>query len=211
MARPRSDIAPKILRSARKHFLYDGVDGASLRKIAADAGTSIGMIYYYFRTKDDLFLAIVEEVYARLLAEIETLMDPALSAAERMRRVFLRFGALSDEEAAVLLLIVREALAGPRTRIDRILARFSRGHIPLLLGQVMNGIAAGELRDDLPAPAITVASLALAIFPQLMHRRVGNRTPFSAAMPTGAQLATALCELLLTGATPREPKPPRRR
>jgi AcrR family transcriptional regulator len=38
--------------------LGDGVDGASLREIAREAGTNIGMVVYYFATKDDLFLAV---------------------------------------------------------------------------------------------------------------------------------------------------------
>ena len=62
MARPRSDIEPRIVHAARRRFLKEGVDGASLRTIARDAKTSIGMVYYYFPTKDDLFFAVVEEV-----------------------------------------------------------------------------------------------------------------------------------------------------
>ena len=46
MARPRGDIAPRILHAARKRFLVEGVDGASLRAIARDARTNKGMIYY---------------------------------------------------------------------------------------------------------------------------------------------------------------------
>ena len=64
MARPRSDIQKRIVLAARTRFLADGVDGASLRHIARAARTSIGMVYYYFPTKDDLFLAVVEELLA---------------------------------------------------------------------------------------------------------------------------------------------------
>ena len=67
MPRPPSDIAARIVEAARDRFLLQGVDGASLRSIAADAGTNIGMVYYYFKTKDDLFLAVIEEAYAQLL------------------------------------------------------------------------------------------------------------------------------------------------
>ena len=70
MARPRSDIRPRIVDSARARFLSLGVDGASLREIARDAGTNIGMVAYYFPTKDDLFLAVVEEVYASEVADL---------------------------------------------------------------------------------------------------------------------------------------------
>ena len=62
--------------AARERFLTEGVDGASLREIARDAGTSIGMVYYYFPTKDELFLAVVEEVYAKLLADLASALAP---------------------------------------------------------------------------------------------------------------------------------------
>jgi len=75
MARPRSDIAPRVVIAARERFLKDGVDGASLRAIAHDARTSIGMIYYYFPTKDDLFLAVVEQVYEKVLADMASALE----------------------------------------------------------------------------------------------------------------------------------------
>src|SRR6185295_5828153 len=71
MARPPTDIRQRILGAARARFLAEGVDGASLREIARDAKTTIGMVSYYFPAKDDLFLAVVEEVYAVLLGDLE--------------------------------------------------------------------------------------------------------------------------------------------
>ena len=47
MARPRGDISERLIKAAREAFLTQGVDGASLREIAAEAGTSLGMITYY--------------------------------------------------------------------------------------------------------------------------------------------------------------------
>ncbi len=70
MGRTRSDLGPRIIEAARGRFLREGVDGASLRAIAADAGTSIGMVYYYFPTKDDLFFAVVEETYQHVLEDL---------------------------------------------------------------------------------------------------------------------------------------------
>ena len=41
MARPRSDIEPRIVHAARERFLHEGVDGASLRTIASNARRSV--------------------------------------------------------------------------------------------------------------------------------------------------------------------------
>ena len=70
MARPRGDIAPRILHAARRRFLTEGIDGASLRGIAADAGTNIGMVYYYFPTKDEM-ADYMESYVARFALPVE--------------------------------------------------------------------------------------------------------------------------------------------
>src|SRR5688500_20229561 len=92
MARTRGDIDARIVQAARARFLHEGVDGASLRGIAKDAGTNVGMIYYYFPTKDELFLAVVEDVYAGLLDDLTAAMADEHPVEERLRRVYRRVG-----------------------------------------------------------------------------------------------------------------------
>ena len=84
MARPRSDIRPRLITAARERFLLDGVDGASLRNIARDANTNIGMLYYYFETKETLFFEVVEEHYAPLLADLRSILDHDSVIADRL-------------------------------------------------------------------------------------------------------------------------------
>src|SRR5688572_30715551 len=110
MARPKSDIQPRILRAARGRFLSDGVDGASLRGIASDAGTSIGMVYYYYPTKDELFFGVVEELYQKLLADIEVAIAADVPVRERVERLYGRVARVTDEELLMMRLVAREAL-----------------------------------------------------------------------------------------------------
>src|SRR5215470_9008440 len=110
MARPRSDIRVRIQHAARKRFLREGVDGASLRAIAKDARTSIGMVYYYFPSKDDLFLAVVEEVYERVLASLARALADDVPVSARIERLYRVLGAFHEDELTVLRLVIREAL-----------------------------------------------------------------------------------------------------
>lgn len=52
-----------ILASAKTDFLRHGFAGASLRRIAADAGLTTGALYRHFRDKDALFEAVVAPAY----------------------------------------------------------------------------------------------------------------------------------------------------
>ena len=132
MARPRTDIEPRIVLAARKRFLAEGVDGASLRTIAKDAGTNVGMIFYYFPTKDDLFLAVVEEVYSKLLADVARALAGDGALRDRLGLAFVRLGKASEEELSVVRLVVREVLLSTE-RYARVFARMQRGHLALFV------------------------------------------------------------------------------
>jgi len=51
----------QILEGARRLFLAQGFDAASMNSIALEAGVSKGTLYVYFKSKEELFEAIVEE------------------------------------------------------------------------------------------------------------------------------------------------------
>jgi AcrR family transcriptional regulator len=202
MPRPASDIKARLVHAARARFVGQGVDGASLREIAADARTSIGMVYYHFGTKDDLFFAVVEEVYQRLLADLESAVAPGPAVRERLRRLYRRLAVLSDTEVEVLRLVVGEALVSS-TRLDRLLARFMRGHLPLVLGLLEEGVRDGTIDGSRPLLLLMMATFAMGGPPQVIRRIVQRRLPAAAALPAGEALADELLELLLGGIGPR--------
>lgn len=198
MARPRTDIAPRIVHAARARFLVEGVDGASLRMIAKDAKTNVGMIYYYFPTKDDLFFAVVEEIYGALLHDLEQILASEGNAKARLEKMFSRLGALSSEELDVVRLVVREALVSS-TRLDRLVERFARGHLPMVLGALAEGVDNGELVDDVPLPMLMMAVFGAGALPQIVRRVVGERVPSFALLPGGDVLAKMMAQLLFRG------------
>src|SRR2546430_277226 len=51
----------QIIEGARRMFLAQGFDAASMGSIAREAGVSKGTLYVYFKSKEELFEAIVED------------------------------------------------------------------------------------------------------------------------------------------------------
>ena len=51
-----------ILAAAEQEFLAKGFDGARTTSIAAAAGVTHAMLHYYFRTKENIFERILDEV-----------------------------------------------------------------------------------------------------------------------------------------------------
>lgn len=56
----------RILEAATAEFAQHGFGGARVDRIADRAGANKRMLYYYFGSKDDLFLAALEEAYAQI-------------------------------------------------------------------------------------------------------------------------------------------------
>lgn len=82
----REDRKKALLAKLADHLLAEGLAGASLRPMAAAAGTSDRMLLYYFADKDALLAATLGEVAARLAA----LLDAAGDGGQRRYPVLLR-------------------------------------------------------------------------------------------------------------------------
>ena len=209
MARPASDIAPRILHAARERFLFEGVDGASLRNIAKDAGTNIGMVYYYYKTKDDLFLAVIEEVYTSLLDDMRRILGEHGPKEQTIGKLYQRIAAMSDDEFKVVRLIMREALLSS-ARLSRVAERFMNGHIPLILQHLQGGVAEGRLRTDLHPVAMLGAMFSLGLLPQLARRQLAaTELPFTQFLPPPAAVASTMFDVLTRGIATGADEPPK--
>ena len=202
MARPRSDIAERLRRAASMRFLKEGVDGASLRGIAADARTSIGMLYYYYPSKDELFFAVVEDAYGKVSADLAQALAPELPVEQRIERAYRRIAALSEQELVVLRLVLCEIIKGT-ARLGRLVDRFQRGHLALMAQLVADGLHDNTFDHTRHPLVVLMALLGIGGPPQIIRRFAGERVPFADA-PAGETLSRALVDVLLHGVAARE-------
>ncbi len=90
-AEPRSRDADRsqlaILVAARDEFAQHGLGGARVDRIAERADVNKRLIYYYFGSKDDLFLAVLEASYADIRAAEKKLHLTDLTPVEGIRRL----------------------------------------------------------------------------------------------------------------------------
>ena len=76
-----------ILDAAREEFALLGLAGARVDSIAERAGLNKRLIYYYFSSKDDLFLAVLESAYANIREAEKELHLLDLPPADAVRRL----------------------------------------------------------------------------------------------------------------------------
>ena len=63
-----------IFQSAIKIFSTNGYDGATMDEISASAGVAKGTVYYYFKSKDEVFRYIIIEGVTLLREQIESII-----------------------------------------------------------------------------------------------------------------------------------------
>ena len=144
----------RVLETAKAAFARYGFAGTNVNRVAETAGISVGALYKYFRTKEDLFLAIIEESHAFLE---ETLHSILASEPDFFRRIeaILRVAVRSAQDDPDLIRLyvacTTEELA---PLADQLSGRIESVSAELYSRMVAEASAAGQIRRDVD-PAVT--------------------------------------------------------
>lgn len=121
----------KLLAAARHEFAAKGLAGARVNQIAASAKLNKQLVYHYFGSKEELYVAVLEEAYANFRAREAVLPTRKLEPEDAVTRLagllFESFQDLRDEVA----LIADENIH--RARHVRNSERIKQLHQPLIL------------------------------------------------------------------------------
>jgi AcrR family transcriptional regulator len=116
----------KLLHSAETVFTRDGFASARLEQIAEHAGYTRGAIYAHYRSKEDLFLALLEQRMNAKVAELGQMLEEPASRAVRLRRFRAMLLQLAEDRSWSILSLEFKlfALRQPKlkSRIRRIQA-----------------------------------------------------------------------------------------
>ncbi len=169
----------RILEEATRLFTIYGYTGISMREIAEAVGVSKAGLYYHFKDKEDLFLAILYDALRR----VEQVVTGAVAASPHARGQIeaLVRGLLAepaDQRALIRLAGHEIAHLGPAARAD-FGQRYQQQFIGLVAALLQGCIARGELR---PAEPQTLTWLLLGmLYPFLTQ---GGANPAEATVAT---------------------------
>ncbi|MCB9733951.1 MAG: TetR/AcrR family transcriptional regulator [Deltaproteobacteria bacterium] len=103
----------QLVELGTRVFAEKSYDEASVDEIAALAGISKGLLYHYFPTKRDLYLACLQAVAEELLARAD-LSDAPLPPLERLRAGIDAYLAFAAEHARAYLALMRGGVGSDR-------------------------------------------------------------------------------------------------
>src|SRR5919106_5515802 len=129
-----------------------GLASTTVRDIAAEMGTSSGLVHHYFTSMDDVLAAACEVVASQDLGLSARLMASADSPVEALR-IFFRTYTPSDKDWAFQLWLDAWAEAARRPAVQATSRRLNLEWQGLLERTIRAGVAAGAFRSADPAGA----------------------------------------------------------
>jgi AcrR family transcriptional regulator len=165
--RRKEDRPQEITAAAFEAFAEKGFAAARVDDVAKRAGVSKGLLYLYFKTKEELFKAVVKSVVIRRVDRlIENVETTELSSEDFIRGPLLSF--LQQVPGSPVAIVIRLLISeGPRHPdlleyyYDNVVAK----GLAAISGFVERGVDRGEFRQSVVSdlPHLMLAPVMLSI------------------------------------------------
>jgi TetR/AcrR family transcriptional regulator len=155
----------RVLDSAKKAFAHYGYAGTNVNLVAREAGISVGSLYQYFRTKEDIFLALIEYSHGLLAGIIDGIFASDPGFFPRVQRLLDAAveESLSDPELLNLYIAcTTEELAPLAGKLSGSLESITASRYRQMVGEAK---VRGEIRADADeaATAFCLDNLFMAV------------------------------------------------
>ena len=138
----------QIMSAAEGVFTRKGFDNARMDDIAEETGLSKGTLYLYYKSKNDLIIAILDRIFQREFRAIENVDLSSMSATEAVWlftdkvtndiKIFLRLMPIAYEFLA---------LAFRNRTVQKALKMYINRSMDIFLPVIQKGIETGEFRS----------------------------------------------------------------
>ena len=135
-----------ILRAAIDVFARKGYHGCRIADVAKEAGVAYGLVYHYFKNKDELLETVFEACWSGFSTRVRAIAEAEGTLAEKLRRITdVVFEAYRVDPRAVKVLVVEVA----RSTVGRLNHQSAfKDTIELCVQMLNRAQAAGELRPE---------------------------------------------------------------
>jgi TetR/AcrR family transcriptional regulator, fatty acid metabolism regulator protein len=142
-----------LLDAAVRVFAEKGYHAARVGDIAEEAGVAYGLLYHYFRSKEEVLETIFRTTWTNMIATVGSIADTGEPAREQLRKVTEVILRTWRRDPDLVRVLVREVTRSPQLQqqVDEIAAA-----LRALQAIVERGQAAGDFRADLDARLASV-------------------------------------------------------
>jgi len=171
-----SSTEERILDAAKKIFHSKGFDGARMQEIADEAGVNKSLVHYYYRNKDNLFRAVFEDAFSRLMAKLNEVFFSELSFSSKIE-TFLNYYISFLSQNSFLPLFILNGLYEKPDEIKALLLKMKLS--PERLMEQLRKQVKEEFNLDIDPFHLYINILALSIFPVVANPLIRTVFGFS--------------------------------
>jgi len=156
----------KIVAAALQEFATRGKEGARVDRIAAAAGVNKAMIYYHFRSKDNLYVEVVTSFFRDMLRQVRGPVLDTTNLSEALEIMARRHAEAFAEAGPIRPIILRE-LANPNPEVMAAIAEvFTSTGLPhKIMSLIDQGMRDGTFRPvDMQQALAAFVSMSLGYF-----------------------------------------------
>jgi len=155
----------EILAAAAREFSERGLNGARVDNIAARTRTNKRMIYYYFKSKRGLYLAVLEDAYRRIREAEKQLSLDDLPPAEAIRTLAeFTFDYHWRNPQLAKLVVIENVHKGKNLSRSKTISSFNLSIIDAIAKVLRRGAEEGVLRRDIDPVELHMTVSALSLF-----------------------------------------------
>jgi AcrR family transcriptional regulator len=149
----RDERQEQILNAALKVFARRGMGAAKIGDIAKEAGLSHGLVYHYFKSKEEIFTTLVKRAASGSTMVVEYAKQQQGSPLEQLRWMTQMILQSIAGEGAYLFLIMIQAFtsdAVPQEVRDMLDDEFVLSSVNATIPLIVSGQSSGEIVQDDP-------------------------------------------------------------
>lgn len=154
----------KILEAAKNVFIEKGFDGARMQDIANEAQINKALVHYYYRSKEDLFTKIFDDIASQFLPNIENAISSEASVLEKLEKVIHSYIDFVAQNPRIPIFILSEVNKNPEKVTSMLKGTENFPKIQQFVFQLMVEMQVGKLKPMNPLH-LMLNILSLCIFP----------------------------------------------
>jgi TetR/AcrR family fatty acid metabolism transcriptional regulator len=145
-AERKADRRRQILDAAVRVFARSGFHGARVGDVAEEAGVAYGLVYHYFKSKEELLETIFRDTWTQMLARVREVEASGVPASEQVRQVTALLLRTWRRDPDLVRVLVREVTRSPHVQQE--IEEISEA-MKALEGIIRRGQESGEFRPGL--------------------------------------------------------------
>ncbi|MCM3760040.1 TetR/AcrR family transcriptional regulator [Alkalihalobacillus oceani] len=113
----------QMVKGAVRLFIEKGFHRTTTREIAKESGFSIGTLYEYIGSKEDVLYLVCDAIYEEVSRRLTKQLDSSLTGIERLEKAISSFFQVVDEMQDEVLVMYQEAKSLPKEALPYVLQK----------------------------------------------------------------------------------------